>query len=94
MAEGIPLSIMEAIAYGIPIIATDVGGNAEIVKDTYGILLSSDPKYSEVRGAIRVFSKLTANEISVMKESAMKFYEEHFNSDRIRKEFFVALKGA
>ncbi len=29
--EGVPVSIMEAISYGIPVVATDVGGTAEIV---------------------------------------------------------------
>ena len=33
LSEGIPVSIMEAISFGIPIIATNVGGNAEIVND-------------------------------------------------------------
>ena len=30
-SEGVPVSIMEAIAYGIPVVATDVGGTSEIV---------------------------------------------------------------
>ena len=30
-SEGVPVSIMEAISYGIPVVATDVGGTAEIV---------------------------------------------------------------
>lgn len=31
-SEGIPVSIMEAVSFGIPVIATDVGGSSEIVK--------------------------------------------------------------
>jgi glycosyltransferase involved in cell wall biosynthesis len=30
-SEGLPVSIMEAISYGIPVVATDVGGTSEIV---------------------------------------------------------------
>lgn len=30
-SEGLPVSIMEAISFGIPVIATDVGGTSEIV---------------------------------------------------------------
>ena len=32
-SEGIPVSIMEAISFSIPIIATDVGGVSEIVTE-------------------------------------------------------------
>lgn len=37
--EGLPLAIVEAMAYGRPIIATTVGGNAELIKhDVNGLL--------------------------------------------------------
>lgn len=39
LAEGIPMTILEAMASGIAIIATDVGGIPEIVKPNYGILV-------------------------------------------------------
>ena len=37
--EGIPVSIMEAMSYGIPVVAPDVGGIAEIVDHEAGALL-------------------------------------------------------
>lgn len=40
LSEGVPVSIMEALAHGIPCIATDVGGTSELVDDSCGILLS------------------------------------------------------
>ncbi|MCC5929256.1 MAG: glycosyltransferase [Cyclobacteriaceae bacterium] len=39
-SEGIPVSIMEALAAGIPVFSTDVGGISEIVDDTSGTLVS------------------------------------------------------
>ena len=44
--EGIPLSILEAMSYGIPVIAPDVGGIKEIIKDgSEGYLIKKrDPK--------------------------------------------------
>lgn len=37
--EGLPVSIMEAFSYGIPVIATDVGGTREIVNSENGFLI-------------------------------------------------------
>lgn len=37
--EGIPVSIMEAQSFGLPVVATDVGGVSEIVNKNNGILL-------------------------------------------------------
>ncbi len=39
-SEGVPVSIMEAMSYGIPVLATDVGGNGEIVNKENGSLIS------------------------------------------------------
>ena len=42
-SEGLPVSIMEAISFGIPVIATDVGGTGEIVKNGIsGFLINRD----------------------------------------------------
>ena len=50
--EGIPVSIMEAISFDIPIVATNVGGNSEIVNENTGILISSNPTPEEASRAI------------------------------------------
>jgi glycosyltransferase involved in cell wall biosynthesis len=51
-SEGIPVSIMEAESFGIPVIATAVGGNPEIVTDTCGKLISANPTPEEIADAI------------------------------------------
>ena len=43
-SEGLPVSIMEAFSYGIPAIATAVGGMPEIVTDDCGVLIEPDFK--------------------------------------------------
>lgn len=41
-SEGLPVSIMEAMSYGIPALATDVGGNREIVSSSTGYLIDAN----------------------------------------------------
>lgn len=50
--EGTPVSIMEAISCGIPVIATAVGGNVEIVREKNGLLLSANPTPDEIADAL------------------------------------------
>lgn len=54
-SEGLPVSIMEAQSFGIPVIATRVGGTPEIVNNTNGFLLSVDPEIGELVGAFEAF---------------------------------------
>ena len=49
--EGLPVSIQEAMAAGIPIIGTNVGGIPEMI-DGNGVLLSANPSNKEVAEAI------------------------------------------
>lgn len=52
-SEGVPVSIMEAESYGIPIIATNVGGTSEIVhNEKNGILLRPDFSDEEFLNAV------------------------------------------
>ncbi len=56
--EGVPVSIMEAISFDIPVVATNVGGNSEIVTIESGMLVSANPTADEVSDAIvRLVSK-------------------------------------
>lgn len=50
--EGLPLSVLEAMASGLPVIATDVGGMADIVKDN-GVLIADNDLESLTREMIR-----------------------------------------
>lgn len=51
-SEGVPVSIMEAMSYGVPAIAPDIGGVPELVGRETGWLLSSVVSDSEVASAL------------------------------------------
>ena len=50
--EGVPVSIMEAISFNIPVIATNVGATSEIVTEETGILLDANPTIDDVCEAL------------------------------------------
>lgn len=54
--EGLPVSIMEAQSFGVPVIATAVGGTPEIVTEDNGILLPSNPSPDDISRALESFT--------------------------------------
>lgn len=53
--EGLPLSILEAFYLGRPVIATDVGGNREVIKDgETGIIVPSGDYYGLARAILQL----------------------------------------
>jgi glycosyltransferase involved in cell wall biosynthesis len=50
--EGLPMCVLEAMSYGIPIISTPVGGIPELVKEENGILVTPG-KCAEIAEAIK-----------------------------------------
>lgn len=73
--EGIPVSIMEAISFGIPVIATNVGGTKEIVTEITGILVEKDFSPEEVARLLeeKVYTEEQRKKIRL-------FWDENYNA--------------
>jgi len=54
-SEGIPVSIMEAFSFGVPALATAVGGTPEIVGEDAGFLLPQRPQRETIVDALEAF---------------------------------------
>lgn len=52
--EGLPVSMMEAMSFGIPVVSTDVGGCSEIVNENTGVLLPQNYTDEDVRNAVKL----------------------------------------
>lgn len=92
-SEGIPVSIMEALSFEIPVIATDVGGVSEIVEKSFGILLPENPTVADVKNAILSMMAKDAAEIEEMRRNARRSYEEKWDSDKNYNSFAAILLG-
>lgn len=88
-SEGVPVSIMEAMSYGIPAIAPDVGSINELVNDRNGLLLSKNPTIEEIADGIE---NLLSTDLDVKKENAREQIETSYNKDVNYTNFVLALK--
>ncbi len=86
--EGLPISIMEAISYGIPVLATDVGGTCEIVVPETGYLVSPNLTTDLVKKAIVDYYNRPDCEKDALRQSAYKYWEAHFEASRNLRVLF------
>jgi glycosyltransferase involved in cell wall biosynthesis len=77
-SEGIPVSLIEASSAGIPMVATDVGGSAEIVNAANGALIPADADVATIAAAIHRFSDRVA--ARAYRRAARAWWEAHFNA--------------
>ena len=85
-SEGTSVAIMEAISCGIPVIATSVGGNVEIVNDKNGFLLSPNPTPNDIAEVLfKVFDR--PNEMHQKRFGSRKIWSEKYNEAINSKEF-------
>ena len=86
--EGIPVSMMEAMRFGIPCIGTDVGGVREIIIDGHnGYLLSSNPSIDEVVSTIQKLKQLTVAKRREMRKNAFQTWSIKYNAQVNFTEF-------
>ena len=88
--EGIPVSMMEAISYGIPVLSTDVGGCREIVTEQSGLLIPEDMPVAEVARLIASFATSPAY-TETFRQGVRAFWSAHFNMDTNYGRFFTEL---
>jgi glycosyltransferase involved in cell wall biosynthesis len=86
-SEGIPVSIMEAQSFGIPVIATDTGGVNELVAAGTGFLLPVDFKPEDLAEKICLYLKMTEEEIKKIRNNAIQNQKSRFDANKNYTEF-------
>jgi glycosyltransferase involved in cell wall biosynthesis len=91
-AEGIPVSLMEAISAGIPAIATKAVGNPEIIDSRCGFLIPVDFTAIEVAEKIRTLYHDKDLQVK-LRNGAVSMYKERYSAEVNYKNFAVALRS-
>lgn len=87
-SEGIPVSMMEAMSYGIPVVATNVCGVNEIVSDqNNGFLLDADFRTEQLVDRIQRIRYMSENDYLRLKKNAYMIYQKRYNAELNYKEF-------
>lgn len=80
--EGIPVSMMEAMSFSIPVIGTDVGGVSEIIEDKInGYLMSANPEVSEIIEKLTQLYNLNEEDYFNLRKNAYQTWQNKFNAE-------------
>ena len=79
-SEGVPVSIMEAMSFGMPVIATDVGGTAETIEEgETGYLLAPDYEDGELIRCLTRLYEMPAEAYAEMRRRARDKFEGQYH---------------
>lgn len=83
-SEGVPVTIMEAMSYGVPAIAPKIGGIPELVSSDCGFLLDPNPSILDVATAIDGMSEMAKGEGIRFKAKA-RIFESYRSKENYSK---------
>ena len=93
VSEGIPVSMMEAIAHGVPLMGTSVCGVPEIVCKTTGYLLPIDFNPQQVAKKIQELHTNKSLYDIAYRSNCLEFYKAHYRA-KINHEFLAQELGS
>jgi glycosyltransferase involved in cell wall biosynthesis len=93
--EGLPYSVIESLALGKPIVATDADGNRDLVEDEYNGRLIFNENISELANAVIEIVK-SDKKTSEFSKNSLKMFEDKFDItkkiDKLEQIYFNNIK--
>jgi glycosyltransferase involved in cell wall biosynthesis len=92
-SEGLPVSIQEALAHAVPVLACDVGGVAEAVaaNGDNGALVAADAPPDQVAGALEALLLAPPAQRDARREAAWQRWSRDFDAEHNHAELAAAL---
>lgn len=90
--EGLPLALLEAMAHGLPTIASHIGGNTNVITNDHDGIFISPGRLDELISAIRRLGTDPSFRRS-MSKAARETTERRFSKDRMVTETFEVLSS-
>lgn len=82
LSEGVPVTMMEAQSFGIPIVGPDTGGVKEIVSSTTGRLFNVQASAIEIAALIEQIINLPKSEYEQLRLNAFKNWQGQYNAEK------------
>ena len=82
MFEGVPVCIMEALSFGIPVIATNAGGTGELVSNENGVLLDVDVNHKQLANILDEAFSINNETYALKRMAARKTWEEKSSAEK------------
>ena len=77
--EGFPMSILESLSYGVPVVASNVGGVAELLNGKNGLIAENNLE----DWSAKINQALNDACLEDMSKEARKSYEQHFTIEKM-----------
>ena len=91
-AEGIPVSLMEAISFGIPGLVTNTVGNPEVIDETCGYIVEVDFDPKHIADLIRGMYQNHALQME-LRTCARHMFERRYHAEKNYTQFVEELKS-
>lgn len=92
LAEGIPVALMEAASFGIPMVATNTVGNPEIVNEENGFLIEVNFDPEEIAKKLDGFFA-DLDGVKKKRQASYKTFETLYSADKNYPEFINEIKS-
>ena len=89
--EGLPVSMMEAISFGVPVLSSKVGGVHELVNSQTGMLFHVDTPIPELAAMIDGLLDSPMRS-TAFREGVRGFWQTHFSADENYPSFIQKIK--